>query len=111
MRVGIDIVKIDRIEKLFDKYGEKFLNRIFHREEIEEIEKVNNFKRKIEKIAGKFAAKESVFKVDNRFVDLKKIEILTDDKGQPFVKNFPHINVSVSHEKEYAVAVAVLMER
>ena len=110
MKVGIDIVKIDRIEKLFGKYGKKFLNKIFNEQEIEEIEKLNNFKRKIEKIAGKFAAKESVFKVDNRFINFKKIEILTDSSGKPFVKNYPDISVSISHEKEYAVAVAVFMK-
>ena len=61
--IGIDIVSIKRIENLYKKFGEKFLYKIFSNIEIEEIKNIEHGNRKIEKIAGKFAAKEAVIKV------------------------------------------------
>ena len=107
--IGIDIVKISRIEKIYNKFGINFLKKIFTENEIKDIEKYSNFKRKIEKIAGKFAAKEAIFKASKKSFSFKDIEIISDISGAPFciVKNF-HIDISISHDTDYVVAVAHL---
>ena len=110
MKVGIDIVAIDRIKNIYKKFGYKFLHKIFTERELEEFKGIENFNRKIEKISGRFAAKEAVMKTDENLTEFKKIEILSSSKGIPIVANLNGYEISISHEKEYAVAVAVLMQ-
>ena len=108
--IGIDIVAIDRIGDLYKKFGEKFLYKIFNEIEIEEIKKIDYKKRRIEKIAGKFAAKEAVIKVfEGNNINFKDIVIVNSSGGSPtcFV-NGKSVKISISHEKDYAVAVALL---
>ena len=137
--VGTDIIEVARIEKLIKEKGNKFLNKIFSDEEIEYCE--SKGPNKYQHYAGRFAAKEALYKVDAHFFNLipyKSIEILTEpDLGKPLVfipdKFFGPIhiaflakrcgynnandydgnrhstkifNVSISHIKEYAIAVA-----
>lgn len=118
--VGIDIVEIKRIEKDIKKYNKRFISRILGFEE----QKIYNSRTdKIHFLAGRFAAKEAVIKclagiLPNRppYTD---IQILSNDSGQPiFVceevlkKNLKNLKfyISISHEKNYATAVAVLTE-
>ena len=110
MKIGIDIVAIKRISKLYEKFGINFLKRIFTEKEIEEIMLISNSQRKIEKISGKFAAKEAVFKLNLSYKSFKEIEILTDENGAPFLTD-NKATLSISHEKEYAVAVALVDNR
>ncbi len=108
--IGIDIVSIKRIENLYSKFGEKFLYKIFNEIEIEEIKKIDYRKRRIEKIAGKFAAKEAVFKVfkDSK-INFKDIIIGNSSNGAPICSVDGNIvEISISHERGYAVAVAFL---
>jgi len=110
MKIGIDIVSIKRIESIIKRFGDKFLKKVFSAKEIREIDSLKNIERKIEKIAGKFAAKEAIIKVLEKPVSLSNIEILTRTNGEPFVNNLTHsIKISISHEKEYAIAVALLI--
>ena len=108
MNIGIDIVSISRIEKSYKKYGINFLKKIFSNLEISEIERIENIKRKIEKISGMFAAKEAVIKCFNGKLFFKDIEINYNRNGMPVAKlREKEIKISISHEKEYAVAVAL----
>ena len=116
---GVDIVKISRIEKLLIKKRDIFLNKIFTKKEIKYINKKNNSP---ETISGMFASKEAVSKILGTGVgrvNWKDIEILHDKKGKPYVNlynegfNLCHklgidrIYLSISHEKEYAIAFVV----
>ena len=113
--IGTDIIEIDRIKEAIKR--ENFMLKCFTEEEI-----LRFPIKKVESIAGNFAAKESVSKaLGTGFVkfDLKDIEILRDDRGKPFVnlynnakneaanKNIKHIEVSISHCEKYAVAFVV----
>jgi holo-[acyl-carrier protein] synthase len=114
--IGIDIVRIDRIEKLWQQYGNKFLKKIFHEEEIQEAQLKGHF---IQSIAGKFAAKEAFIKAISDLTDqpisFLDITVLSDSNNKPQIKNTENLKLSfpcqfylsITHEKEYAVSVVV----
>lgn len=116
--IGIDIVRIDRIEKMWNLYREKFLQKIFFDDEIKEALKKGHF---ISTIAGKFAAKEAFIKavsgIANQPVPFLSFKVLCDATGKPQIINTENLKigfpcqkfVSISHEKEYAVAVVVII--
>ena len=58
-RQGIDIVENKRIEKLLEKYKDKFKKKILSNDEILDINEIKSQKRKIQKISSRFAAKEA----------------------------------------------------
>lgn len=113
--LGIDIVYTEDVAFL----AVDPVDVVLTRDEWEEIKESVNFR---ERLAGKFAAKESIMKVLGMgfdSIDLIEIEILNNDLGRPLVylngkaldlwkmKRFNHLNVSISHHKEYAVAIAI----
>ena len=118
--VGTDIIEVSRIEKLIKDKGDKFLNRIYTQNEIEYCE--SKGLNKYQHYAGRFAAKEAVFKVLNGETDsgnsltFKNIEILNKNDGAPYVNILDNImidcfdknvDISISHIKKYATATAV----
>jgi holo-[acyl-carrier protein] synthase len=104
--VGIDIVKIKRIEEMAKNYGEKFLERVYSQEELAYS---MSFKKPFERLAGKFAAKEAIMKASGTKIPLNKIEILNSKSGKPYT-NINNIKISISHEQEYAIAIAIYEE-
>ena len=117
--LGTDIIEVDRIEKLIKEKNEKFLNRIYTQKEIDYCE--SKGPNKYQHYAGRFAAKEAVFKIlsthlskINKPLIFKDIEILNRKDGSPYV-NINHtmiasisdLNISISHIKKYATAVAI----
>ena len=121
IKCGTDIIEIDRIKDTIDEMGEKFLNRIFTKEEIKYCESKN--KQKYEHYAARFAAKEAAFKalsfnIQNKYsVSWKDIEVANNEQGRPSLNiknidlnNIESIDISLSHCKNYAVAnVTVLV--
>ncbi|WP_201750442.1 NAD(P)H-hydrate dehydratase [Senegalia massiliensis] len=114
MSVGIDIVRVDRIENILDKKRNLFLSKIFTINEIKYIKEKNNSP---QTIAGLFSAKESISKAIGTGigkVSFKDIEISHDRFGKPIVtinekvKSFgiSKIDLAITHEKEYAVSFA-----
>lgn len=118
--IGIDIIEIDRIEKVL-KRTPRFLERNFTEKEIEYF-KENNFRS--ESIAGNFVAKEAISKAIGtgiRGFNLKDIEVLRDDLGKPIVNTYNNlkeicikysvkeIKVSISHSENYAVANSLII--
>lgn len=119
--VGTDIIEVSRIEKLIKEKGDKFLNKIYTKNEIDYCE--SKGPNKYQHYAGRFAAKEAVFKViesnrsnndDFGLLIFKDIQILNNDDGSPYVilpsfnpNLFDRIYISISHIKEYATAIAV----
>ena len=122
IKCGTDIIEIDRIKDTIDEMGEKFLNRIFTKEEIRYCESKN--KQKYEHYAARFAAKEAAFKalsfnIQNKYsVSWKDIEVANNEQGRPSLNiknidlnNVESIDISLSHCKNYAVAnVTVLVK-
>ena len=106
--VGTDIIEVSRIEKLIKDKGGKFLNRIYTQKEIDYCE--SKGLNKYQHYAGRFAAKEAVFKIlGTKQLTFKSIEILNKDDGSPYINTFQSdINISISHIKKYATAVAVM---
>lgn len=115
---GIDIIEIDRIKDALAQEG--FMNRVFTEKEIEYCESKKT--QKYQSYAGKFAAKEAVFKaisklLENKYaIDWKEIEILNDEQGktQALISNnvnkkIQSIDISISHCKLYATANAVII--
>ena len=105
--LGIDIVEISRIKKLIDE-NEKFLHKVFNEEEIERIKKR---KEPYERAGGIFAAKEAVAKALGTGlgkISFKDIKIKYHG-DVPYAEVFDmKLDLSISHERDYAVAVAKL---
>ena len=111
---GVDIVDIDRIKNSIEKYQDKFLNKVFNKEERDYCNSKSN---PYIHFSGKFAAKEAVIKTilsSNKLnsIGLKKISILNDNNGAPVVLINGHseksINISISHTNRQAIAFAIL---
>ena len=82
--VGTDIIEVARIEKLIKEKGDKFLNRIYTQKEIDYCESKGS--NKYQHYAGRFAAKEAVYKavadlILHGSLKLKDIEIV-DSQNQ-----------------------------
>ena len=98
--VGVDLVNIPDFAKNLDQAGEWLLERTFLASELGN--------RKIEHLAGIFAAKEAVIKaLSMKAGSWLEIEITHSPVGQPCAKvGQKNINVSISHAGDYATAVA-----
>lgn len=118
---GIDIIEIERIERVYRQYREKFMNKIFSADEREAISQKKSGR--IATLSGKFAAKEAVMKSLGSFfsdgVYLRDIEVLNLDSGQPYIRlpkrltdalKNKKILISISHEKKFAVATAIISD-
>lgn len=110
--IGIDVVKVDRVKKLYDKFGDKFLKKIFNEEEIAYISSKSH---KVETIASMFSMKESTSKALGSGIreglGFKDIKIHHDELGAPvvFVRN-KKINISATHDGGFAITVALRNE-
>ena len=118
--IGNDIIEIERIEKAISKEG--FKDKIYTQRELENIKKRGN---RAETYAGVFSAKEAISKAIGtgvREFSLTDLEILNDDLGKPYVavsekldkiikdkKEDYQIEISISHSKKYATAVAIVI--
>ena len=114
--IGTDIVQISRIERLYKRYGDRFLDKFLSRQERELIPG----NRAGEFLAGRFAAKESLVKaLGGRMLPADSISILRDDTGRPYISPLAPLeeilsvqklraHISISHDGEYATAMVVL---
>lgn len=117
---GTDIIEINRIKDAIQKLGDSFKHRIYTGEEIEYCEQKGE--QKYQHYAARFAAKEAVFKaisvlLDNKYqISWKDINIYQDINHKPKVKlqqvslnKIKDIDISMSHCKEYAIAMAIIV--
>ena len=105
--VGIDMVEIKRFEGKIYQMNKKFYKKIFAQSEINYCLK---FKNPGPHFAGKFAIKEAVKKSLDESIDF--LDIITKHKNSKPIINLKINNsytfyVSVSHEKDYAIAVVI----
>jgi holo-[acyl-carrier protein] synthase len=122
--IGIDLVENGRIEKIIEKWGSKFLQRVFSDEEIQYCGK--HVQSSIH-YGARFAAKESFLKALGiglgRGVKFKDIEVMHDKNGKPDLvlwggakaqtekKKITKIHLSLTHTKKYATAVVILEKK
>lgn len=114
--IGTDIIEIDRVSRVIERYGDRFLRRVFTEAEL------RVYGHRVHTLAASFASKESVMKVlgtGARGVGWRDIETLFHPTGKPLVRlngraavearklGIREIDVSLSHCKEYAVAIAI----
>ncbi len=119
MRTGVDIVKINRIREILDRKRSSFYKKIFTENEIGYFERKNHDPKTV---AGHFASKEAISKLLGTgigAVSWKDIEVLHDKKNKPYIRqneklknmlkllNIDLIELTISHEDEYAIAFAV----
>jgi holo-[acyl-carrier protein] synthase len=119
---GIDLVDFPRIEGMVKQHGERFMDRVFTPAE-QAYAKAN--KNDVEKLAGRFAAKEAILKLMGTGwrgkIAWTDIEILNNPAGQPQVTlagevekianrlGIKHISVSITHTANFAIASAVAL--
>ncbi len=99
--IGTDIVYIPRIE-----LKESLIRYILTDDEYTQYLLLKNDKRRKEYLAGRFAAKEAIFKA-TQDPNYLSYSILNEDNGRPYVKNYPEIQISLSHDGEYALAFII----
>ena len=118
---GIDIVETARIRNMLGEHGRRFLDRVFTPAEQEYC--ARNQKRYIERLSGRFAAKEAVLKVLGTGwrggIAWTDIDIRSEPSGQPRVVlsgeclriarelGIEHWHVSISHIETHATASAI----
>jgi holo-[acyl-carrier protein] synthase len=114
--LGVDLIDIERIALTLERHPTRFLRRVLTDRED------RYCGNKIERVAGRWAAKEAVSKVLGlgvRGVGWREIEVLPNFAGQPQVLlhgraaaratrlGIDEVTVSISHERKMAVAVAM----
>jgi holo-[acyl-carrier protein] synthase len=117
---GIDLVDFGRIEQMLDRHGEHFLERVFTARERADAEAVKN---RIEKLAGRFAAKEAVMKLIGTGwrdgIAWTDIEVVNDAMGRPQLTirgkvkevadaaGIGPMTLSITHTSQFAIASVV----
>jgi holo-[acyl-carrier protein] synthase len=119
--IGTDLVEVNRIEKIIQRWGERFTEKVYSRNEI-----AYCTRKAYPAIhyAARFAAKESLLKSLGiglgMGVSLKDIEVINDAKGNPQLKmnerirevldthGITSVHISMTHTREHAHAVVIL---
>jgi holo-[acyl-carrier protein] synthase len=114
MGIGIDIVKVGKMQGAIEKLGKDFLKRVFDGRELKNI---SNGKMYYQRLAARFAAKEAIIKAISKEypLALNEIIILNRKNGAPYCEFKKKLNIeillSISHIEDYAVACAVAQKK
>lgn len=119
--VGVDIIEVARIAASYEKFGERFVNRILLPDEISYC---LSHKKPGPFLAARFAAKEAISKAFGTGIGAalgwQDMEIRRKESGEPYVilhgkgeklfkaRNAKRLLVSLSHTQNYAAVTAVL---
>ena len=122
--IGIDVLKVDRIERVFEKHGERFVSHLLMPEERAQLERTA---RPVRFLAMRFAAKEAIVKgMGTGFahgVWIRDVGIVQNSWGKPEVVysargakvrdglGIGEGHVTLTDEAGLVVAVAILMRR
>lgn len=121
LTTGVDLIEISRIQRVVERYGERFLTRVFTSTEI------LYSRGHIAELAVRFAAKEAVSKalgigvraLARDGIDWHDVEVLNDLRGKPFVRltgraaeraaelGLSEWAISLSHSRDHAIAFVV----
>ena len=118
---GIDIAEVPRIADAIERYGDRFLNRIFTEGERRYCDSKAN---RMERYAARFAAKEAAMKALgtgwNHGVRWRDVEVSRQPGGRPTIAfhgkaaeaatklGAAHVSLSLSHTEEQAIAHVIL---
>jgi holo-[acyl-carrier protein] synthase len=117
--VGIDIIEVERVRKVFEHHGERFLRRVFTEMEIRQC------RGKAERLAGRFAAKEAISKALGtglHGVGWREMEIVQLRSGRPTVSlhgrakkraellGLSAFDVSMADLSAFSIAVAIAVQ-
>lgn len=123
LNVGVDVIEVDRVQKLYERQKDRFLKRVFtHEEQDYCLSKSNPFPH----LAARFAAKEAVSKAFStgigKLFSWTSCSIYHGARMQPLVRldgqgdalmkalGATDVRITLSHTKTTAVAVAVLVQ-
>ena len=125
--LGNDIVEIGRINHIYKKFGNRFLNKIYTDNEIKIFNQ--NKSRLFHRLANRFAAKEAFYKALNhdkksKIPSFKDVEILNSRGGKPYLNIYNtaqklclelmpigcsyRVHLSISDEKHYVCAIVII---
>lgn len=119
---GIDLVEFGRMERLLERHQQRVLERVFTQREQADAQGLRN---RLERLAGRFAAKEAVMKLIGigwrEGVAWTDVEVVNDALGRPVVnlsgrlkelarqRGIEQITLSITHTDRFAIASAVAL--
>lgn len=118
--VGIDVIEIERIARVLNDFGERFLNRVFTERERE------RYRHRIPELAARFAAKEATSKALGtgiRGIRWREIETLSNRRGKPILVlhgdaarradqlGLRYFDISLTHSRTEAMAFVVALRQ
>ena len=116
--VGVDIIEIDRIAKMIEQHGDRFLRRIYTPRERE------RYEGRVPELAARFAAKEATSKALGtgiRGLTWREMEVLSNRRGKPILVlhgdaakraahlGLTHFDISLTHSRTDAMAFVVAL--
>jgi len=117
--IGVDIIEVERVAGVVQRYGDHFLQRIFTRSELDDC---GPGEHQYRRLAARFAAKEATLKalgMGLRGVRWADMSVVKDTLGKPSMQlhgrlaevagelGVTQLHLSMSHCKEYAMAQVV----
>jgi holo-[acyl-carrier protein] synthase len=118
--IGTDIIEVSRIQQSIERYGPRFLDRVFTEEEQKYC---SRYRESYRHYAGRFAAKEAAVKaLGTGFsggINWLDVAVTNDETGKPCIIlskslserfNNPTLHLSISHCNEYATAFVICMK-
>jgi holo-[acyl-carrier protein] synthase len=117
--IGIDIIEVDRVRKVYEHHGDRFLKRVFTEAEVLQC------RGKANRLAGRFAAKEAISKALGtglHGVAWREMEVVQLRSGRPTVTlhgnakrraqllGISAFDVSIADLKDFSIAVAVAIQ-
>lgn len=117
--VGVDIIEVERVKKVYEHHGERFLKRVYTEEEVRQC------RGKATRLAGRFAAKEAISKALGtglRGVSWREMEIVQLRSGRPTVRlhgvaklraqqlGLSAFDVSIADLAQFSIAIAVAVQ-
>ena len=121
--VGIDLIEVGRVRKVFEKHGERFLRRVFTEKEVQQCRRAGAVR--ATRLAGRFAAKEAISKALGTGLHglaWREMEIVQLRSGRPTVTLYGNarrraeflglgaFDVSIADLAEFSIAVAVAVQ-
>ena len=118
--VGIDVIEIDRIERVLTLYGERFLRKVYTERERE------RYRGRVPELAARFAVKEATSKALGtgiRGIRWQEMEVLANRRGKPVLVlhgeaarraellGLDAFDVSLTHSRTDAMAFVVALRR
>ncbi|MFC2947785.1 holo-ACP synthase [Virgibacillus sediminis] len=114
--IGLDIVDLERISRSLQR-GSRLAERVLTPKEKKRFMEMGNPRRKVEFLAGRFAAKEALAKAAGTGIgklSFQHIEVSSDKGGAPAIRAKGYedskLFISITHSKDYAAAQVIIEE-